>query len=67
MEEIDGLEFLDEIDEQELVNPATEILVLTGKNSVRSREKTEVSALKTSFALKPLTEEILIALANRHA
>ena len=62
MEEMSGLEFLDEIDERELVKSSTEILILTGKNSVRSREKTKIAYLKATFGLKPLTEEHLLSL-----
>ncbi len=66
MGDLDGFEFLDEIEDLELVNPSIKVLVLTVENSARSREKTAISSLKTNFELKPLTEAHLLNLANTY-
>ena len=66
MDDLDGFEFLDEIEDLELVNPAIKVLVLTIENSARSREKAAISSLKTNFELKPLTVTHLLNLANIH-
>jgi CheY-like chemotaxis protein len=64
MDNMDGLEFLDVIENRGLVAAVTEVLVLTGGNTGQAEEKTKASDLSANFSIKPLTNNHLLMIAQ---